>query len=774
MKHLAALAAALLAALIVASPGTAQAQTTHTETTDAKIRHAQIRQAQTTQVPASVRVLAVAPVLVQRTASLTVTAQVQNTGTSPLDDVSVRLRVLTDRLGGRDQVTRWYEGGDTREGVPVGAPADLPVPLAAGAGQVVTLQVPGTQLGLAGREFGAYGVAVEVRAIVDGVRERVAFARTTMQWQPPAKEYRAQGIAWLVPFTGLPGASSPDAPTLAEVAAAVGAGSRLRHLLDAASAPGVAWAVDPALLTTLQRAATGPNGTTTPAATPTASSSAASTAPTTTPPASPTSSPTSSSATTDAQARQVVRTYLAELRAAASGREVLELAYADPDVDALAGADATELLAAARAVSAGIIDEVLGVTPRGDIAWPADGRAGNDALADWKGVGVRAVVLDAASRPLVDTVGYTVDARTQLPHAITGLLADPVLSGLLGRLAGAEATASTRFIAETAATTTERPGLARRMLVAASRDLDPDPAAFRALVAATAVAPWLHTVQVADLLGSPGRADAADLERRVAPAPADAGRGIGVRDVAVVQHLREDLSALAEVLENPSSVNAAVQRATLELLSSAWRGEHAALVARQRAVRDVVDARTEGVTVLPSTINFLRNEGRLQITVSNELDQPVHGVRVHVTAPNPKLLVERPTSDPLTLEPGQRGRVQVPVQALASGTVELQAQLVTPSGALLGPPEQVRVRVQPTGTWLLKAVGVVLGLAVLVGLVRSLRRGRRQVTATADAGRADESRAAGRTAVPGSAVAGTTGDKPAVDKPAVDKRGEHE
>jgi hypothetical protein len=87
----------------------------------------------------------------------------------------------------------------------------------------------------------------------------------------------------------------------------------------------------------------------------------------------------------------------------------------------------------------------------------------------------------------------------------------------------------------------------------------------------------------------------------------------------------------------------------------------------------------------------------------------------------------------LTLEAGQRTGVRVPVRALASGLVTLQARLITPSGAQIGVPQQVQVRLRPTDSWLLTAGGVVVGLAVLFGLVRSLRRPRRRLDATTTA-----------------------------------------
>ena len=80
------------------------------------------------------------------------------------------------------------------------------------------------------------------------------------------------------------------------------------------------------------------------------------------------------------------------------------------------------------------------------------------------------------------------------------------------------------------------------------------------------------------------------------------------------------------------------------------------------------------------------------------------------------------------LAPGTRAQVQVPVQALGSGTVRLDAQLVSPSGRALGQRQPVSVRAKPTGTWALGVVGAIVGLVLVVGLVRALRRPRRRPT----------------------------------------------
>jgi hypothetical protein len=203
--------------------------------------------------------------------------------------------------------------------------------------------------------------------------------------------------------------------------------------------------------------------------------------------------------------------------------------------------------------------------------------------------------------------------------------------------------------------------------------------------------------------------------------------------VTVTQTLRSDLSALAEVLASPSEVTGDLQRSTLGLLSSSWRGHPAQLTVRRGVVTRQVHQLVGKLHVLPTRANFLATNASLPFTVANDLDQRVTGLRLKVTAPNPRLEVRQEVSDPVDVAPGTRVRVEVPVRAIAAGRVSLTAQLLTPSGRELGAPVSVQVRTQPPGTWAMWVIGAVVGLVLLVGVVRAVRRPRRDVVITSDA-----------------------------------------
>ena len=681
------------------------------------------------ELTARIELASIGPSLVDPTQTLTVTGLITNTGVAPLELASARLRLARASLGTRAQVAAWSDGTDERGGLVVGPTLDVEprsIPVAATA--PFALSVPASQLGLADQPFGAYGLAVEVRAQGELGRQRVALTRTTMQWQPGPKRYEAQQISWLVPITGLP--TGPD-PTPARVAAAVGPGSRLRRVLTAASVPGVAWALDPALLLALQQVAAVPVPDEEPA-------------PTATPPDEPVE-----------VSRAAAISFLADLRTAAAGREVLELPYADPDLSAVTAGGRGDLVRAARAAGAGIIEQVLGIRPVTGVGWPADGWASDETLSQLALVGIRDVILDARSRRLVDPLPYTTDARTDLAvlgglavpagHAgqVTGWLADPTLSSLASEARRPDLLATQRLLAETAAATSERTGLARRLLVVAPRNLDPDPTAFSDLVTATSRVPWLSVVPVTALrTPAPANADTADLPRHSTAPPASVAQAqLSAQHVAPVRRMRASLAAISEAVDPPTAVTDVLQRSSLALLSSSWRGQPELLTERRAAVAEQVATLTNKVHVLASSVNFLASSGRLQITVANDLPQAVSGLRLRVTSTNPRLRVPTGEVATLALAANTRTQVQVPVQAIASGAVLLNAQLVSDSGRPLGQSVQVRVRVQPTDTWALWVLGAVAALVFLVGLVRALRRPRRArvrfAQALADAEQAD-------------------------------------
>jgi hypothetical protein len=139
---------------------------------------------------------------------------------------------------------------------------------------------------------------------------------------------------------------------------------------------------------------------------------------------------------------------------------------------------------------------------------------------------------------------------------------------------------------------------------------------------------------------------------------------------------------------------------------------------------------TTAVKVAAGTINFLADSGRLQITVTNDLEVPVENVKLTVEASNPRLRID---SQPPVLRIGPKSRavVNVGVTALAAGPVPLRTILTTPDGTVVGQGADVQVRVTPTGDWVYWVLGGFAGLILLLGLVRTFRHRPARRVATA-------------------------------------------
>lgn len=187
----------------------------------------------------------------------------------------------------------------------------------------------------------------------------------------------------------------------------------------------------------------------------------------------------------------------------------------------------------------------------------------------------------------------------------------------------------------------------------------------------------------------------------------------------------------AQVLLSPKRIQ--IMRATAVGLSDKGFDE---------AVADVNVATTEtlnAVDIPPaSTIQLLSANADLPFSVRNDLPWPVN-IQLSVKPSDPRLDVQSVT--PWTIQPGTTTRVKVPVSArVGSGEVTLTLSLSSPTGVPISQPESVRVSVR--AEW--EAIGLgVLGALIVVllglGIIRTIRRRRREALAENDQETASES-----------------------------------
>jgi hypothetical protein len=162
-------------------------------------------------------------------------------------------------------------------------------------------------------------------------------------------------------------------------------------------------------------------------------------------------------------------------------------------------------------------------------------------------------------------------------------------------------------------------------------------------------------------------------------------------------------------------------RATEQLASTRWRtsptGWNRLLAGVARATRET----TSSVQVSRRNINFLAETGRLQITVTNDLDVAVENVKLTLEPANPRLRID---NQPPVMRIGANSRATavVSVTTLAAGPVPIRTTLTTPDGTVIGQGADVLVQVTPTGDWVYWTLGGFAGIILLLGIWRSVRR----------------------------------------------------
>jgi hypothetical protein len=190
-----------------------------------------------------------------------------------------------------------------------------------------------------------------------------------------------------------------------------------------------------------------------------------------------------------------------------------------------------------------------------------------------------------------------------------------------------------------------------------------------------------------------------------------------------------------------ASLPVAIQR----IESSAWRddlpsGTAAIGETYAQALENLVNSVSTGVHIVsPSTgvYTLASNNSPLPITVENDLRYSVR-VRIKVTTVNglPGFTAKDIGSQPI--EPNSKKTVQLPTTVDRSGRIQVQAELLTPGGDLLGTPVILSVHstaLGAIGVIITIVAGIVLALALLVRLIRRFRkRGRGGTTPKPGAG----------------------------------------
>jgi hypothetical protein len=673
--------------------------------------------------PVELRLARVAPTALTPGQPLTVVATARNLTSAPIRKAKMRLRLRSPVLTGRAGIDTWLGEGEVLLSDRTPKTTDLPT-IAPGRTVGFSLTVPAGQSGLGSFDsFGPRAIALEAR-VGDAT---LTTLRSTVVWEPAPPPSRTR-LSLIVPITGATPSTTAGQPTRA-AADALQPGGRLQRLLDATSDRAIAWALDPALLAAAARiVADGVDEGTGTAGTPTGAPIPTGPRPGRPTPSGPAKTSTPTGAGVGGAAAAAAQDWLAAIRAGRPRRGVYGLPFADPDLSSLLHSRKSRaLLRNADALGRAATREALDQPVDTDVAWPGDGRvttAGVEALAR---AGRNAVILSAANQPPANALDFTPSGRSTVGSGaaqLAGLLYDPQLSALVAA-GGAQdaATSAQTLLAQLAAITLERPGDTRHVLAALPRTWDPNPVQMQSMMSSLRAADWVSLRGVNDMRSAAPGVSRGDLVN-----PKRARRAeLPIGQISTALTYLRNVNTFAPALMDPEPVVRPLRERIASLLSYSWRSRRDDLASARSEVADDVDGLVGGVRLLigTRTKTLTARSARIPLYVDNATAYPVRVTVKLVPKSGQLAFVGTVTVD---APPKARSPVYVPARAIANGNVTVEGKLLTTRGQALGQSQEFTVRVRPN--WETKGMivaAVVLGLLLVLGLLRGIRRDRARV-----------------------------------------------
>lgn len=634
--------------------------------------------ADTPQPPGPLTLTAITPSVATPGIPVTVTGTVRAAPGQSLTDPVVRVTRSSRAMTARSDVTTWAQApASTPSGVEVGRVA-LTGTLRGDQELPFRIELPATAL-VQTRSVGTIPITVE---LIAGASTQ-ARLRTFIGWHR-LRDYEPLGVAIVLPLTLSPDPTlTSDDPAVRAAAwsGALGTGGRLSRLLSAGEGTTISYAVDPAIL--------GPPG-------------------------------GAGGPAVGSEAERLA--FIARLRAAGTTDELLALPYGDPDLAVLIDLpNGSALLRDLHSATPSLSQQLgPGVSVGAQLSWPADGAlpAGREAALR-AAYGEPGLLLNASA--VGEATDPTPNAAATTALGSPAVRFDPQLSALLDQASRPDAAimAAQEFLALSAAVLAERPSVARTIVAVAPRGLDPVGSGLSALLQTVGSGPWLRPTGLGPLL------TATDLTARpIEPAPAPdtaSASPITADAVRTLARVEDTLAGWTTALPARSSTVGQLREVGMSLISTRWRAhpEPYAVVAGQ--LDQVTERLNSAVSVSPQTTNFLADEGLLQVTVVNDLDEPVTGLQLLLTPGNARMHVVEPP-EPVSIGPRSRATVRVRMAAVTQGVVPITARLQAGDGTRLGRATTLQVRAAPPGAWLYVIGGAGLGLILLVGTIRSLRK----------------------------------------------------
>ena len=262
--------------------------------------------------------------------------------------------------------------------------------------------------------------------------------------------------------------------------------------------------------------------------------------------------------------------------------------------------------------------------------------------------------------------------------------------------------------------TRERPSVSRTVEVTASRTLAPSASLVQRLKSLLQQR-WVEPTSFSQIASS----QVTDVERFVV------GPGqLSAETSAALTTLGDALAQLksfADSTSDPKAVNATLHDDILPTVSASISADEQVTRASQFSAK--VSNLRSLVSLVPSdTVNLINKSADFPIRVRNDLAWDVN-VTVTINPSDPRLKVRQ--SAITTIPARTVTAVNVPVNAIGSGDIEVTYQINTADGTLLAISDDILVRMR--AGWedaFTITVAIAFGLLFVIGLVRSVRKRR--------------------------------------------------
>lgn len=476
-----------------------------------------------------------------------------------------------------------------------------------------------------------------------------------------------------------------------------------------------------------------------------------------------------------------------ELLDVAQSHDTIALPWADAHLTALWHAGMDDL-AQSSLDERDLITGLLGA--RSDIVWPAAGTVRTEDLSRIADADAGAVILSDSQAPSVTSYTSSANSAVSVdgtasaggavgtsgtqdlpdrsqPRVLQSLVADSGLAeAAAGHTSASGSTAPGQFLALSAAVTAERPYDSRALLLTLPRtSTGSGHAAFARSVAG---APWIEDTSLDTLMSTEpvARGQLVDPETLVGDGSAQSGsaedgaaqdgtqQDPSQQDRAGVQQPDEE-GARADAESDQQARSAESVLSGLQQRYTTGEAASHAFVDAAGVERDMarsllactasgvvdggrtgdcadtaggwVDGLVDGVKPEPgsSVLLVTGEQAMIPVRVDNATDRTAR-VRLRVESPTPQLSTE--LSEIVTLGPGEARSVDVPVRGLANADVRSTVTLLTVDGDAL--PQRTELLVRVRADWentATIAIGSVLVVVLVVGLVATIRRGRRKI-----------------------------------------------